>query len=393
MTFANTTQSYGSVAKVFHWATALLILLIIPLGLIAHQLPYETDAQLTRKATLFSLHKTLGVLVFFVALLRILWAMTQEKPGELHPDRTVESFLADLVHWLLYGALVAAPLSGWMHHAATTGFAPIWWPFGQSLPFIAKDPELAHTLGGLHWIWTKIMGAAILLHVAGALKHQFIDQDSTLARMWFGTIQSPLVAQHTPRLSAPFVALAIFVFSGAAIGTFGSAKADNIQAAALDSVSSNWTVTDGTLGITIKQFGSDVNGSFADWTAEITFDPNTQSGDVTVQIAIGSLTLGSVTADAMGPTYFDVERFPTATFAGPITHIDGDSYQSDGTLTLKGASVTVPLSFTLTETTGLWTMSGTTNLDRRDFGIGDDSGEANLGFNVAVTVDLVAEQS
>lgn len=106
MPLANTTQSYGGVAKTLHWLTALLILTLIPLGIVANQLPYDTSEQLAQKAWLFSLHKTLGVAVFFVALVRILWAVTQPKPGLLHPDRKVESLAAETVHWLLYGSLV-----------------------------------------------------------------------------------------------------------------------------------------------------------------------------------------------------------------------------------------------------------------------------------------------
>ena len=73
MTAATT---YGTVTKTFHWLTALFILTIIPLGAIANRLPYETDAQLALKAQLFSLHKTLGVIIFIVALARIIWALT-----------------------------------------------------------------------------------------------------------------------------------------------------------------------------------------------------------------------------------------------------------------------------------------------------------------------------
>ena len=72
--------------KTFHWLTALLILTLIPLGWYANQLPFDTGAELAFKAQLFSYHKTLGVAAFFVALLRILWALTQPKPAPLHPE-------------------------------------------------------------------------------------------------------------------------------------------------------------------------------------------------------------------------------------------------------------------------------------------------------------------
>lgn len=114
MPLTNTANRYGAVSKTFHWLTAMLILTLIPLGVIANKLPYETSEQLTHKAWLFSLHKTLGVTVFMVALARIVWSISQPKPGPLHPDRKMESFVAETVHWLLYGSLVLVPLSGWI---------------------------------------------------------------------------------------------------------------------------------------------------------------------------------------------------------------------------------------------------------------------------------------
>ncbi|MEL6685743.1 MAG: cytochrome b, partial [Pseudomonadota bacterium] len=186
MSGTQATTTYGTVTKSFHWLTALLILTVIPLGAIANRLPYETNEQLAFKAQLFSFHKTLGLIVFGVALARIIWALTQTKPAPLHPERKAETMLAELVHWLLYISLVAVPLTGWIHHAATEGFAPVLLPISQELPFVPNDESIAKLFAGLHWVWSKIMVGAILLHIAGALKHQIVDKDATLRRMWFG---------------------------------------------------------------------------------------------------------------------------------------------------------------------------------------------------------------
>ena len=136
MSIANTHSNYGSVAKSFHWMTALLILTAFPLGIIAQQLPFETNEQLALKATLFSAHKTVGVLAFFTGLLRILWAISQRRPGLLNAEHKLEATAAETAHWLLYGSMLAVPLTGWIHHASTEGFAPIWLPIGQNLPLV-----------------------------------------------------------------------------------------------------------------------------------------------------------------------------------------------------------------------------------------------------------------
>ncbi|RYH03387.1 cytochrome [Salipiger sp. IMCC34102] len=386
---------YGTVTKLFHWTTAALILTLIPLGLIASDWASDSDAALATKATLFSIHKTLGVTVFFVALARILWALGHRKPGPLHPERKGETLLAEIIHWTLYGSLVAAPLTGWIDHAATTGFAPIWWPFGQSLPFVPKDPEIAHLFGSMHWVLTRILAASVLLHVAGALKHHVIDRDATLRRMWFGQSDVPRTVWHRTPIIAPVLAFAL-LGSGALAGLALGQGEPAPQAAALDEVASDWTVQDGTLGITVIQMGSEVSGQFADWTAAIAFDPEAtgDAGSVEVTVNIASLTLGSVTDQAMGPDYFDAETHPTATFAAPLVAQDDGSYLADGTLTLKGTTAPVTLPFTLSVDGDTATASGKATLDRMTYAVGESmADESNLGFDVQVSVDLTATRA
>jgi len=83
MTLANRSDRYGSVAKTFHWLVAALILTQWPLGWIAATWPMQSQGEIDTKVWLFSLHKTLGLAIFAVALLRILWALTQPRPGLL----------------------------------------------------------------------------------------------------------------------------------------------------------------------------------------------------------------------------------------------------------------------------------------------------------------------
>lgn len=387
------TQTYGTVTKTFHWLTALLIFTVIPLGAIANRLPYETNEQLAFKAQLFSFHKTLGIIIFVVALGRIFWAMTQTKPASLHPERKVETMLAELVHWLLYISLVAVPLTGWIHHAATEGFAPVLLPISQDLPLVPKDEGTAKLFAGLHWVWSKIMVGAILLHVAGALKHQFIDKDITLKRMWFGKSDSGATGSHKSGLAAPIAALAIYAVAtggGAAAGLY-TAKSGAVQAN-LDAVSSEWTVQDGTLGLTITQFGAPVSGSFANWTSAISFDETRSGilGAVETTIAIGSLTLGSVTGDALGTDFFNAEAFPTAVFAADIV-ADGGDYLAEGTLTVKDITAPITLPFSLTLDGDTAQLNGSVVIDRRTFQIGQSmSDETNLAFSVAVDIALTA---
>ncbi|WP_299748359.1 cytochrome b/b6 domain-containing protein [uncultured Tateyamaria sp.] len=402
MALANTADRYGSLSKTFHWLTALLILTLFPLGLVANNMAYElqsmsapADDLVARTAWLFSLHKTLGVTVFFVALLRILWALNQPKPGLLHPDRKLESLAAETVHWLLYGSLVVVPLSGWIHHAAASGFAPIWWPFGQTLPLVPKSEAVAAAMGGAHWVLTKVLGVALLLHIAGALKHHVIDKDATLRRMWFGRTDVPRTSpehKHAAPITAALALWALALSGGAALGVYAP-HGDGIAVAELEEVQSDWQVQDGTLAITVTQLGSEVEGQFADWTAVISFDETVENGTagaVEVTVAIGSLALGSVTDQAMGPDFFNSADFPTATFTADIvTVVDG--YEAQGTLTIKGQSMPITLPFGLSIDGDTASMTGGLTLDRRSFGIGDNmADESSLAFAVTVDVNLTA---
>ncbi len=389
---------------------------LVPLGLIASDLAHDLQAaaspdpaMLTRAGQLFSLHKTLGLAVFVLAVLRIGWALGQPRPGLLNADRRLEAGTAETVHWLLYGSLVAMPLTGWAHHAATEGFAPILWPFGQGLPFVPRDAVVADVLGIMHRVSGWVMGAAIVLHVAGALKHHLIDRDATLRRMVTGhgpaVLQSGLPSVLPALLPAArrhvVPALVAFAIWGGAVGLAAMpvrlpvegmvrAVAPDLQAAEGD-----WQVQEGSLGIIVTQFGKPVTGAFADWTATIQFadDPTQpQNGWVEVQVAIASLTLGSVTAQAMGADFFDATAHPVAVFRADILRDDAaGAYVACGMLALRGVTVPLTLPFTLVMEGGQALMVGQATLDRQAFGIGQSMTDAaTLAFDVRLDVALTA---
>lgn len=407
MPLRNTFSAYGSAAKTFHWLTALLIFTAFPLGYVSNGLAQQiaapgfdgSQAVIDQATRLFSLHKTLGVAVFFTALLRILWALTQTKPGLLHPDRKAEALAAEAVHWLLYGSLVLVPLTGWIHHAATVGYAPIRWPFGQGLPFVPKSDTAAAVFSALHWLFAWTLFTALALHIAGALKHHVIDRDATLRRMLPGRPAAPQPPAQAHSAAPLITALAVWgaVLAGSAVlGKFTPSHAAQPPAAELAEVQSGWTVETGSLTIGVTQMGSPVSGEFADWTAAISFDEPAApgpAGTVEVVIAIPSLNLGTVTSQAMGADYFDSAQFPTATFAADINKL-AEGYEAKGTLTIRDRTVPVSLPFTLELDGSMARMTGSLTLNRLDFGIGRSlPDESSLAFAVTVNVDLTARRT
>lgn len=395
MPIANTAAQYGTVTKTFHWLTALLILTAFPLGVVANNLPYGTGEELAFKAQLFSVHKTVGIAAFVVASLRILWALSQPKPGGLHPDRPAETFLAELVHWSLYAAMVVVPLSGWLHHAATEGFAPILWPLGQGLPLVPKSAFVAEVFAEIHFVFTKVLALSIFLHVAGALKHVFVDRDQTLARMWFGKTRvevAPHMASRTPMIAAA----AIYAVGLAGSVALATGEGHETPSVALAEVASDWQVTEGTIAITVDQLGSKVAGSFADWTAAISFQDEALDGShgtAEVTIAVGSLTLGSVTTQALGAGFFEAEAFPTAVFTADL--LSGEAgYVAEGSLTIKDLSVPVTMPFELALEGDTAQMTAALTLDRRPFEIGMQYQPSDgLGWEVEVAISLNATRA
>lgn len=410
----NGTARYGRVAMVLHWTTALLILVAFPLGMIANAWPYETTEQFAVKANLFSVHKTFGIAAFFAALARIVWAVTQTRPAPLHPERRGEWFVAEAVHWSLYIAMLVVPLSGWVHHAATTGFAPILWPLPQGLPFVPHSVDIAEVAGAVHWLFTKVLAASVLLHVAGALKHHYLDRDDTLRRMLPGTrVAQPAGAHagmptgghasgmrfaHAGAIAAFAVAIlaiaaAPALLSRDAPAQIAQAGTDTPSAASAGADGPSWRVEEGRLGFDVTQMGSSVSGSFADWSATITYDPQAPAesrGAVEVLIAIDSLSLGSVTRQAKGSDFLDVENHPTSRFAATIRETD-EGYVAEGVLELAGAEVPVNLPFTLVRDGDRAAAEGVVRVDRRDFGIGEShSDESAVGFSVDIVFALEA---
>lgn len=181
------SHGFDPVSRLLHWVAALAILGTFALGLWMIGLPAGTEAEVARLFRSYSLHKTLGVGVFCLALLRIGWTLIHPGPGPLHPERRGEVFLASVTHWGLWIGMLALPATGFLHHAAAPGFAPVLWPFGQTLPFVPADEALALIFRRTHELSGWLLAALLGLHVAGALKHMLIDRDATLARMVTGT--------------------------------------------------------------------------------------------------------------------------------------------------------------------------------------------------------------
>ena len=386
MALSNTPSSWGSLSRALHWLMALLILTNIGLGLYTADLPRSSDAEIARLASLYSAHKTLGIAALGAALIRILWTLTQARPTPLHPGRRLETFLAEATHWSLYLAILIMPLSGWLGHASSEGFAPILWPFGQSLPFLPNSPTLSETFFAIHGAAAKLLVLSLILHIAGAAKHAIIDRDGLLARMVTGRPAGGAPAPTGPLAKlAATVAWAAIVALGLILAPTPSGETASPQPGA-----GNWAVGEGAITFAVRQMAAEIKGTIPSWTADIRYDEATRTGHVAVTMPLSGMTLGAVTQQAAGPEFFDIARFPTAIFTADIAEADGQLL-ARGPFTLHGKEVPLALPFTLTIEDDRATMTGEVTLDRRDFGMGPSfPDETTVGFAVRVNVALTA---
>ncbi len=173
----NTPSSFGLVSRTIHWAMAAAILGMLPFGLWL-----EGQKIGLSNLWLYGLHKSIGMTLLALVLVRIVWHRISPPPHQL--TQSIASWqirAARWAHWALYLLMVLVPLSGWIGSAATGIDVTVW---GLTLPSVWPQTE-GWDKGGFaaHSILTKLLLAVVLLHFAGALHRAFVHRDRTLTRM------------------------------------------------------------------------------------------------------------------------------------------------------------------------------------------------------------------
>ncbi len=181
-------QKYTKIAVILHWTIGFLIIINILLGLGHDWVP---DDQVR---FVIDTHKSTGITVLGLVLMRILWRLTHKPPPLAATLKSWEKKLSKAVHGFLYFLMFALPLSGWMHDSAWKAAPEIpmrWfglfeWPRISAIMTLepVRKEELHSLFGEAHGLMGFVLIALILLHIGGALKHQFIDKDPELQRMW-----------------------------------------------------------------------------------------------------------------------------------------------------------------------------------------------------------------
>lgn len=178
MRLRNDSEHWGAVSIGLHWLILGLILGLGTVGLLMDELPRSP-----KYFWVYTLHKSVGLTVLGLVLLRMLWRLAAGAPGPVPGTPRWQHALASLTHGLLYVLVLAIPLSGWLYDSAAS-LRPFryfgQWPVPKlSAPNEALE-ELAHAAHG--WLFWTLMVVA-LAHAAAALYHHYVRRDATLVRM------------------------------------------------------------------------------------------------------------------------------------------------------------------------------------------------------------------
>lgn len=168
---------YGVVAQIFHWATAILVLVAFlygPGG--SEQRVYSTARDFDRQ-----LHETLGLCVFVLVLMRVLWRMIDTRPGPPEVPRWM-NFAAKAVQWALYLLLFALPCTAitgaWLEGHPLTFLAGVKIP-----PLLTMSHDVGATIARIHtWLGDAILWLAGF-HALAAIYHHLVLKDGVLVSM------------------------------------------------------------------------------------------------------------------------------------------------------------------------------------------------------------------
>ena len=178
---------YTRVAAILHWLVALLIVINVVLGVWANHAPDEWVRPM------IDTHKSIGITVLGLAVLRLLWRLSHPPPKLPETYARWERLAAHGAHLALYVWIFALPITGWLHDSAWKEAAthPLflfdvvpWFRLGfvEGLDPAVKEP-LHTVLGTVHFWFGYLLYGLLALHVAGALKHQWLDRQPELQRI------------------------------------------------------------------------------------------------------------------------------------------------------------------------------------------------------------------
>jgi cytochrome b561 len=170
---------YRTPARLFHWVTALLVLLMIPAGFLMIQEGLDRAVQ----NTLFVFHKNVGVLLLLVVVARLAYRLRHRPEPVPAVMPGWQERIAGLTHLALYALLVVMPVAGYVRVKA--GGFPIEALDAAGLPsLVPRSDALAEFAKSVHFYGAYAIAFLVALHVGAAAYHGIVRRDGVFSRMW-----------------------------------------------------------------------------------------------------------------------------------------------------------------------------------------------------------------
>jgi len=372
-------SDYSGFAKLLHWLIAIVIAGMVGLGL--YMTGVEGDFQY--KLWLYQLHKSFGVTLFALVLVRLIWRQISPPPPMTENMAAWEQRAAGAAHFGLYALMFAIPLSGWARVSASPLSVPTE-VFGlftlPHIPWLASLPSetkqaVEPVFQWTHWALAWTLVAVVAIHAAAALRHAFILKDNVMQRMLPRRARRAVTSLAVAGLLSPLVLA--------------------------DAQAAQWKVLPekSEVGFSGTAAGTTIEGQFADFSGDVTFDPAAPAKtEATIIIQVDSVSTGNDDVDGTlpGSDWFDTSAYPQATFtADSAQKAEGENaYLLNGTLELKGNSGEVAVPFTVNIAGDTAQATGEVTINRLEYGVGPDGPISGITVTEEVTVsfDLQAEK-
>lgn len=177
MQLRNTADRFGAVSQAFHWIIAGLIVLQYVLASLAE------DAPLFQQLTMLARHKSFGILILGLAVLRLLWRLLSGPAPAAPADLPKWQHVAAKVsHAALYALLFLQPLSGWLMSSAR-GFTVSVFNLFTIPDLVPVNQDLYNLLLKTHEVLATLLFVIVIIHAVAALGHHFIHRNNVLRRM------------------------------------------------------------------------------------------------------------------------------------------------------------------------------------------------------------------
>jgi len=179
MQWKNSTTRFGLIAVALHWLVALSVFGLFGLGLWMTELDYY-DTWYKQGPWL---HKSIGIMLFFIVVFRLCWRVLTPPPAALTSHKPREIKLAHMAHLLMYLLLLAIMVSGYLISTADNRAIEVfgWFDVPATITSLPDQEDIA---GWAHLILASTLIGLVVLHAAAALKHHFFDRDRTLKRIF-----------------------------------------------------------------------------------------------------------------------------------------------------------------------------------------------------------------